>query len=507
MKGKLLFWIDDDFIFYSLAHSLQKKYEADLYSIVADEQDSSKDFFKTQQLVPFQKVWFFHDNIGIVYKKPDLQYLSLFEEKYGINIWHIAYTDRYFYREFNPYYKFKDYEILSLIEQECRLFENILDEAKPDFMLMAAATTHNTYLLYELCRKKGIKVLALESVRFTNRYMITEEILKHDSLVYYPDTKNDSNIKPHSDVLEQNFDNQIIIRTKISKWEKMRVAFKFLFFPQKNTHQNRYNNLGKTKLKIIFHGATKIRFLKRNYRESFINRNSIREIDDSRPFVYYPMQSEPERITFIGAPFYTNQIAIITNIVKSLPVGYELYVKEHPIMKQFDWRSISYYKQILDLPNVKLVHPEVKAHEIIKRCSLLITIVGSSTLEACFYGKPSIIFMDSDYSILPSVYTLKNLPELPHAIRTSLNKKVNASDLLKYQEFIEKNSFYFDKIKFVTDFSNIFYYVGFLKEVEFPIEKVKQFLEKNKEMFDKLADEYIKKIQMHKRYSSLKQIK
>ena len=39
----------------------------------------------------------------------------------------IAYSERSFYK-FNDYYKFSGDEILSILEQECRLFEKVLDE-------------------------------------------------------------------------------------------------------------------------------------------------------------------------------------------------------------------------------------------------------------------------------------------------------------------------------------------------------------------------------------------
>ena len=42
--------------------------------------------------------------------------------------------------------------------------------------------------------------------------------------------------------------------------------------------------------------------------------------------------------------FNNNQINIITNIAKSIPVDCLVYVKEHPTQIAFAWRPISYYK-------------------------------------------------------------------------------------------------------------------------------------------------------------------
>ena len=66
---------------------------------------------------------------------------------------------------------------------------------------------------------------------------------------------------------------------------------------------------------------------------------------------------EPERTLLIDAPFHTNQLDIIKNLAKSIPINYKLFVKEHPSMAHREWRDVSFYKEILSLPNVVLIHP------------------------------------------------------------------------------------------------------------------------------------------------------
>ena len=206
------------------------------------------------------------------------------------------------------------------------------------------------------------------------------------------------------------------------------------------------------------------------------------------------MQIEPERSLLIQAPNYTNQIEVITNIVKSLPAGYELYVKEHPANVFREWRSVDDYKKIMKLPNVKLIHPSVKSEDLIIKSSLVITISSTSGLEAAFHNKPSIIFADLDYSILPSVHKIKAIDELPYAIKTSLKKEVKSSDLNYYINLIEENSFELDFDSINSDFDSNFHYGGFLADVEIPIEKMRLFLERHSADFDKIAAECLKKI-------------
>jgi hypothetical protein len=239
--------------------------------------------------------------------------------------------------------------------------------------------------------------------------------------------------------------------------------------------------------------------LKRRYREWFIDNHLVYDVDTKIPYVYLPLHQEPERSLLIAAPFYTNQVENIKHVVKSLPVGFKLYVKEHPTQGPArGWRKISTYKEIMEIPNVILIHPSFSSKELIKNCSLVVTAGGTSCFEAAFYGKSSILFADLGYKLLPSVYKLNRLEELPDAIKTSLAKNVDVSALDKYLTLIENNSFDFDYLDFELNYHRWFYYGGHLVDVDISTEKMELFLSKYSTILGKLAMEHIKKIQQHK---------
>ena len=148
----------------------------------------------------------------------------------------------------------------------------------------------------------------------------------------------------------------------------------------------------------------------------------------------------------------------------------------------------------MKLPNVRLIHPSVKSEDVIKKSSLVIVISSTTGLEAAFYNKPSIIFADLDYSILPSVHKVESFAELPSAIKASLKKEVNLLDLNNYINLIEANSLQLDFDAINLDFMHNFHHGGNLADVEIPIDKMKLFLERHNADFDKIAAECIKKI-------------
>jgi len=123
---------------------------------------------------------------------------------------------------------------------------------------------------------------------------------------------------------------------------------------------------------------------------------------------------------------------MIRQIAQSLPIGYKLLVKDHTVMQSRGWRKISQMKEIMEMANVKLVHPEMNSYDIFPKCSLVITIGGTASIEAAFFNKPSISFREVGHIKLPSINVVKNPHELPNAIKTSLNEVVNPDDVSKF---------------------------------------------------------------------------
>ena len=82
-------------------------------------------------------------------------------KKYNIDLWKLAKNDRIFIDHYNTFHKFSDREISEIMEKECKLFEEILDEIKPDFFLTTETAMRPHHLFYLLCKKKGRRKLEL----------------------------------------------------------------------------------------------------------------------------------------------------------------------------------------------------------------------------------------------------------------------------------------------------------------------------------------------------------
>ena len=176
MSSKIIFWINDALAFVGLPKILQEKYNFDIYGVL-DITDKHKKFFQNQKLINFSKIWYFHDHILKTVEKPNTEYLKLIEKKYKIDLGLLASNDRFF-NKFNEFYKFSNNEILSILEQESKNFEKILDDIKPDYIIMVTPYFHHDSIFFNLCKSKGITVLDLDQTRFPNRCVISFDKIK-----------------------------------------------------------------------------------------------------------------------------------------------------------------------------------------------------------------------------------------------------------------------------------------------------------------------------------------
>jgi hypothetical protein len=495
MTKKIVVWLDSNFVTFSFLYNFQKKVDCEFYAII-DIVDQNKKFFVEQKFVKFKKIWFYYDHVNLSKINVEQKYLSNFEQKYDINLWELAINERTFY-QYNSFHKFTTNEILSILEQECKLFENIIEQTKPDFCITKEIIQHKDELFTQMCKSNNIPVLSSYPTKLLNRYMISQDANKFDFDIQLSEIKSDDRtieelrkyLKNRSNFSELQKMSETFLNSKI---QKLRALIKFV--KQRNVNnKTHYTYFGRTKIKVL---VNEIRSeIKKKIRKNFIDKRFIQKIDCSEKFVYFPLQMDEESSLLLGAPHYTNQIESIREIVKSLPVDYKLYVKEHFSQSIRNWRDIREYKKIMSIPNVKLFHPNASSEDFFKKCSLVISAAGSSAFEATFYEKPSITFSNLHYSILPSVFYVKSLKELSRTIKNALTVKVNSKDLDKFLKCVHENTFDFDIYAYSQKELDTFFFGGQLIDVEITMLKMKSFLKENSKMFDNMINANIKKIE------------
>ena len=229
-KDNILFWIDNVWSQFAFAKFLQPKCDANFYGII-DLSHKNKQFLQKQNFVDFRTTWDIRELQEKNLKQNlDFDYLSSFEKTYNINLWSIAYADRYFYKH-NSYYNFNSDEILGLIQNTCKLYDTIFAESKPDFLIAYPFNDFRQEILFKMCIAKKVRILTLNFSRINYRFMISERSDKSDLKFDYK-SYNKTNPKKSFEQLYAEFQNypkamyRYIEKKNVTKG-KFSIAFYF----------------------------------------------------------------------------------------------------------------------------------------------------------------------------------------------------------------------------------------------------------------------------------------
>ena len=481
---------------FELAYYLQQQIDHEFYAII-DIPNNPKKMFLKQKLVNFEETWYFHDNIKKTTKKPDMEYLVNFEKKYKIDLWKLAINERHFYK-FNRFYKFTKIEILQFLEQECKFFEKIIEQVKPDYLLTYDPPFHHQKLLLDLCKTKGIEILCMYFTRVGGKSIIasngnTFDLPQNLDLINLDRNQVKEKVSSMKKISEySSITKSYKNKRTASKLDKISALKNYILLSDSNNIQSNFTYYGRDKLKVILDNLSLV--IKRKSREYFMQKNLHSTINLDIPYVYFPMNIEEELSMLHYAPFFTNQIEVIRHVAKSLPIGYQLYVKEHPFAEFRGWHKIEEYKEIMEIPNVELVHHSFSSEELMKHSKLVITVRGTGSFDCLYQNKPSIVFGDVPYSIIPSVFTINSLLELPKIIKTALETTVNPNYLQKYIKLIEDRSINFSMMDWEVLRNNQFFSGNTLSDIDISEDSVKEFFTKTKDYFEPVLNAHLKKI-------------
>ncbi|WP_233260840.1 hypothetical protein [Pedobacter sp. HMWF019] len=125
----------------------------------------------------------------------------------------------------------------------------------------------------------------------------------------------------------------------------------------------------------------------------------------------YPLHYEPEAsLLYYGLPYF-NQIDLIEVILRMLPKGHVLYMKEHP--NQFGALKA---KKWLDLRkkygNVKFIYGRESGRKLMKNVNSIVTINSTAGLDAAIIGKRVFVLGEVFYKKFPGIQAVNALNDL-----------------------------------------------------------------------------------------------
>ncbi len=420
---------------------------------------SSYRFLKKQNDIEYNAL-LLDEDVHKEYKKErlDINFLRQLEKEYGVpNLWPFLAPDRILMfnqpiREY-PYDtpKYSHEEMLRILQVKARKIIEFLKQEKPDVIFSSVVGATGSLLLYHIGKKMGIQTLNVFPAYLKNRFIIDEDYVHFTVKQLNKEEETErNNYHAAAKELLYNFRKQphpyYVIPTK--KDLNRSKHFQFLL-PNKLplsilafVQQLRYF-LTKKEDRSDYSYITPWNFLKDRIKRKVRNLWGYNDLyDDFNPkidFAFYPLQYEPEFSLLVQSPFYHDQKYIIRQLAKSLPVGFELYVKEHPDM--FGYRPRSYYLELKKIPNVKLINSNISSFEIIPHAKLVSTVTGAGAWEAALLKVPSICFGHTFYNQISFIKTCRTMEELPFTVKEQLeNYQYNETELLNFIAGILKDS-------------------------------------------------------------------
>ena len=130
------------------------------------------------------------------------------------------------------------------------------------------------------------------------------------------------------------------------------------------------------------------------------------------------MHVQPERSIDVMAADYSDQIAVIKIIRRALPIACILYIKDHPASDGAQPQN--FYKEITKIPNTKMVFRNYDSSKLINNSRIIFTISGTVAFESALLGKPSVVFSNTFFSKLSSIYVYSTPMNLTKHIATIL---------------------------------------------------------------------------------------
>ncbi len=340
----------------------------------------------------------------------------------------------------------KHFDWMPAVDERRRFYYNalqywhgMLKKCKPGIIIFFTIPhAPFSYLIYELAHLLNIKTIVLDHSIISDRSIVHTDFRKSSAALQRALQKNKGK-KFSLQGLESDLQEYYASQTKSDHNQG----------PVYLTEQIKEYTLTKkisVKIKAIMAGIRNLtvfeqalgyflKLFKQNLKKEYLSVQS--QCDFTKKFIYAPLNYQPECSTSPQADIFVDQILAIEILSSSVPNGWLVYVKEHPVqwlprgLNYFSSRYQGYYKKIAQLKNVKLIPIETNSYTLINKAQLVATITGSTGWEAALRFKPVIIFGYPWYRDCPGVFKVNSTESCKEAL-----KKIIAGFKISQQQII-----------------------------------------------------------------------
>ena len=114
--------------------------------------------------------------------------------------------------------------------------------------------------------------------------------------------------------------------------------------------------------------------------------DSIEKLDNKK-FIFIALHKQPDSSVYVCASDYIDQLAAIEALIKKIPFGIFIAIKDSP--HAIGNNNLSFYKRLKKFENVYVIKPLESTFKLIRNSECVISIGGTVSLESAIAGKRS----------------------------------------------------------------------------------------------------------------------
>jgi len=375
------------------------------------------------------------------YSPVDMDYLEEIEKKYthfkNLNLQLMSSQENTRHYHYRYYWQYTDYDDnLYWIELNYKKIIGIIEEFKPDMVLDFNDSELQRTIMNEVCTEKKVPYINVEFSKFG--YYKLPALHNTYGIDNYVRRQYEINFKKSPEELSEMYDyikdfrakNSIMSKeyagTVTSKYKKdtleqfaKEMLGKYIYFWNQD-HTAKNIKLKRTDKRLYAATRPYIRhYWQVNIlRRKFLDKNNVFENPvEGENYVYMPLHLIPESTVFIKGSYYIDELNLIEQVSKSLPIGWKVYVKEHQAM--LGERGTDFYKKVKEIHNARLV--QINYYDDpkpwIMNAKGVATIVGTTAYEEALLGRKSIVFGEVPFTMIDGITQVKDLNDLPELIK------------------------------------------------------------------------------------------
>ncbi len=132
--------------------------------------------------------------------------------------------------------------------------------------------------------------------------------------------------------------------------------------------------------------------------------------EEGRPYVYLPLHLQPEATTLPLGGVYEDQSTVIETLVRALPEGWLLVIKENP-KQRFDKRQPHFYRSLSAHDSVRLVGRKEDSFALSLAAEAVATVTGTAGWEALCHGRHALLFGPGFYECAAGATRVRSLED------------------------------------------------------------------------------------------------